>query len=199
MTYLAGLLRSSLPGPGLARGRDRRSTTSDNTSGPKHAGRKGALTRRTCSAAGTLWEEKIAYVHGPLLELPLKSKNLFLVACVLGVGLLATAVGAAELPCAGGWSPHASGVVTPRVEALGLDAVIRSALESVGATPGLAVGILAEGEVIYSRGFGVRKLASCQPVTPSSVFYLLSVTKSFTGMLAAVLQEEATSTTAWAR
>lgn len=99
---------------------------------------------------------------------------------------------AAELPCPAGWAPHDSGVVSPRAAALGLDAVIQKALETVAATPGLAVGILADGEVIYSRGFGVRTLDTCAPVTPESVFYLLSVTKSFTGMLAALLQEEGT-------
>lgn len=97
---------------------------------------------------------------------------------------------AADLPCPAGWAPHASGVVSPRADELGLDETIRSALEAVPVTPGLAIGILYEGEVVYARGFGVRDLDTCAPVTPESVFYLLSVTKSFTGLAAALLHEE---------
>lgn len=100
---------------------------------------------------------------------------------------------AATLPCAGGWRPNAGAAQgSATAESLSLDATIQQALELVGATPGLAVGILRDGEVIYARGFGVADLESCAPITPETSFYLLSLTKSFTGMLAALLQEEGT-------
>ncbi len=104
--------------------------------------------------------------------------------------LCALPLAAAELPCESGWRPNDGGVSTAEAVALELDAAIAGALERVAATPGLAVGVLRRGEVVYARGFGVRDLETCAPVTPESVFYLLSVTKSFTGMAAAVLQEE---------
>lgn len=97
---------------------------------------------------------------------------------------------AAELPCESGWRPNSGGVSTAAAAALELDATIAAALRRVAATPGLAVGVLRRGEVVYARGFGVRHLETCAPVTPQSVFYLLSVTKSFTGMAAALLHEE---------
>ena len=111
------------------------------------------------------------------------------VASLLLLGLVGP-LGAADLPCPAGWAPHASGVVSPRATELGLDETIQGALEAVPVTPGLAVGILHEGEVVYARGFGARDLDTCAPVTPESIFYLLSVTKSFTGMAAALLHEE---------
>ena len=79
---------------------------------------------------------------------------------------------AADLECARGWSPGPGGIAAPTAEALGLDATIQGALEAVGATPGLAVGILSEGEVVYARGFGVRDLATCAPVGPDSIFWM---------------------------
>jgi CubicO group peptidase (beta-lactamase class C family) len=45
--------------------------------------------------------------------------------------------------------------------------------------PGLAVGVVQDGEVIYQRGFGVRSLDSGEPVTTRSLFHLASVSKPF--------------------
>ena len=113
---------------------------------------------------------------------------------LLSIMVLVVAAGApvtgAGLPCPSGWKVHESGTVSARAEALRLDETIHAALQSIAATPGLAVGVVADGEVVYSRGFGVRDLETCDRVTPKSIFYLLSATKSFTGMAAAVLQEE---------
>lgn len=45
--------------------------------------------------------------------------------------------------------------------------------------PGLAVGAVAGGEVVYAHGFGVQSLATRQPVTLDSVFCVQSVSKCF--------------------
>jgi len=85
--------------------------------------------------------------------------------------------------------PHANlaNGETPATDAEAIDAQLESFLAILPATPGLAVGLVRPGST-YLRGFGYRDLANCSPVTPATGFYLLSVTKSFTGMLAALLQ-----------
>jgi CubicO group peptidase (beta-lactamase class C family) len=52
--------------------------------------------------------------------------------------------------------------------------------------PGLAVGIVVDGQLVWSKGYGVRDVASKQPVDADTLFRLASVTKSFTAI--AVLQ-----------
>jgi CubicO group peptidase (beta-lactamase class C family) len=48
--------------------------------------------------------------------------------------------------------------------------------------PGLAFGIVIDGELVHAKGFGVRDLASGAPVTPATVFRIASMTKSFTAL-----------------
>lgn len=45
--------------------------------------------------------------------------------------------------------------------------------------PGMAVGIVSKGKVLYARGFGVRNLKSQYPVTKTSIFHLASISKTF--------------------
>jgi CubicO group peptidase (beta-lactamase class C family) len=46
-------------------------------------------------------------------------------------------------------------------------------------TPGLAVGIVEDGEVVHARGFGVQSLETGIPVTPNSIFCVASIAKCF--------------------
>lgn len=48
--------------------------------------------------------------------------------------------------------------------------------------PGLAIAISRDGEVLYEKGFGVRDLGTNEPITPSTMFGVASVTKSFTAV-----------------
>ena len=82
------------------------------------------------------------------------------------------------------------GIVDSSIQAQDLDRRIEEIINDFQITPGIAVGITRGDQVLYARGFGYLNLDDCTPVTDRSVFYLLSVTKSFTGMLAALLQEE---------
>jgi len=56
--------------------------------------------------------------------------------------------------------------------------------------PGLAVGLVVDGELVWSKGYGVRDLASGQPVDADTLFRLASVTKSFTAMAVLQLRDE---------
>lgn len=60
---------------------------------------------------------------------------------------------------------------------------------SLELTPGMAVAVVKDGEVAYLRGFGHADLDTGRPVTPETVFYIASSTKSFTGLSAAILHE----------
>jgi CubicO group peptidase (beta-lactamase class C family) len=59
-----------------------------------------------------------------------------------------------------------------------LEALVRSQMEAQ-AIPGVAVGILAEGE-IQTWGFGVASIETNFPVLPDSLFQIGSITKVFT-------------------
>jgi CubicO group peptidase (beta-lactamase class C family) len=47
-------------------------------------------------------------------------------------------------------------------------------------TPGMAIGVVHNGHLVYARGFGVRKLGHPEkPVTTETLFHMASVTKPF--------------------
>jgi CubicO group peptidase (beta-lactamase class C family) len=59
--------------------------------------------------------------------------------------------------------------------------------------PGLAVGIVEDGKLVYARGFGVINLAGpARPVTTETLFHMASVTKLFvaTAVMQLVEQEK---------
>ena len=74
-----------------------------------------------------------------------------------------------------------------------LDPKLEPVLEEIVARwgiPGLAVGIVAGGEIVYRRGFGVQSLATQAPVTPDSLFCVASITKCFVASAALQLVEQ---------
>lgn len=56
--------------------------------------------------------------------------------------------------------------------------------------PGLAMGIVKDGEVIFAEGFGFRDLEQKLPVTTKTLFAIGSCTKAFTTMGIGMLVEE---------
>lgn len=58
--------------------------------------------------------------------------------------------------------------------------------------PGAAVAIVQGGEIVFSKGFGVRELGRDDPVTPDSVFVMGSMTKSVTDLMVASLVADGT-------
>jgi CubicO group peptidase (beta-lactamase class C family) len=55
---------------------------------------------------------------------------------------------------------------------------------------GLSVGVMQNGRVILAKGYGVRDLATSDPVSPQTMFAIGSVTKQFTCTAALMLEEE---------
>jgi CubicO group peptidase (beta-lactamase class C family) len=57
-------------------------------------------------------------------------------------------------------------------------------------SPGCAVGIVRDGELIYSKGFGSADLEHKAPNTPQTVFEMASFSKSLTCVCVALLMDE---------
>ncbi|GAB2563332.1 serine hydrolase domain-containing protein [Spirosoma aerophilum] len=56
--------------------------------------------------------------------------------------------------------------------------------------PGLAFGIVLDGKLVYSGGFGYANVATRTPATPKSLFRIASMTKSLTAMAVLKLRDE---------
>ncbi len=56
--------------------------------------------------------------------------------------------------------------------------------------PGMAVAVVHNGEMVYARGFGVRKLGSDEPVNENTIFGMASLTKAMTATALAMLVDE---------
>lgn len=56
--------------------------------------------------------------------------------------------------------------------------------------PGLSIGVVAEGEIVYVSGFGSRNLEDNSPMTPDTLFGIGSIGKSFTAMAIMQLVEQ---------
>ena len=57
-------------------------------------------------------------------------------------------------------------------------------------TPGAALGIVKDGKLIYSKGYGYGDLEHDLEITPSSVFYIGSVSKQFVTFTVLLLEEQ---------
>ncbi len=56
--------------------------------------------------------------------------------------------------------------------------------------PGCALGIMQQGELAYAKGYGLANLEHAVEITPSTVFYIASMSKQFTGLAIALLAEQ---------
>lgn len=83
--------------------------------------------------------------------------------------------------------------VSPAIEARnalsGLGEVLNAALAD-WQTPGLAIGVVMDGQVVMAEGFGVRDLESSIPVDAGTLFPIGSCTKAFTTFLLGTLVDE---------
>ncbi len=70
-----------------------------------------------------------------------------------------------------------------------LDAYIANAMTQLD-QPGLAVGIVKDGSLIWSKGYGKLDLAKPEPVTANSLFYCASMSKAFTACAVGLLVDE---------
>lgn len=57
-------------------------------------------------------------------------------------------------------------------------------------SPGAAVSIARNGEILYSHGYGFANLEYDIPITPSTIFHIASVSKQFTAFSIAMLADQ---------
>jgi CubicO group peptidase (beta-lactamase class C family) len=57
-------------------------------------------------------------------------------------------------------------------------------------SPGCAVGVVKDGALVYSHGYGMADLEHSVRITPASVFYIGSLSKQFTAMAIALLAQQ---------
>ena len=57
-------------------------------------------------------------------------------------------------------------------------------------SPGAAIAIMRDGEVIYQHGYGSANLEYSIPITPSTIFHVASVSKQFTAFAVAMFAAE---------
>ncbi len=57
-------------------------------------------------------------------------------------------------------------------------------------SPGAAIGVVRNGEVICKKGYGIANLEYEIPITPSTVFHMASVSKQFTAFAIAALAQQ---------
>ena len=70
-----------------------------------------------------------------------------------------------------------------------LDALIQNTLKTFD-VPGISVGIIKDGKVVYSKGFGVRSLTTNQAMNDETLVGIASNSKGFTATALAILADE---------
>lgn len=110
---------------------------------------------------------------------------------MLAPGLMMVALAAASSMAA--QSPESAPLVEP-LPTLNRDlvALLDGSMERVlqdFAIPGLAIGIVENGQPAYIRGFGVRDTQSDQPVNAHTLFHVASITRTFTATAVMQLAE----------
>lgn len=84
--------------------------------------------------------------------------------------------------------PAALAAQRPDARAAEVDAVF-SQWDRPG-SPGAAVVVVRDGEILYAAGYGTADLDHSLPITPETVFDIASVSKQFTSFAIALLAEE---------
>ena len=57
-------------------------------------------------------------------------------------------------------------------------------------SPGCALGVVLDGELVHARGYGMSNLEHDIPITSKSIFHVASISKQFTAFCIALLDEE---------
>src|SRR5579884_961828 len=70
----------------------------------------------------------------------------------------------------------------------GLDALAAQAMAG-WKVPGVAIAVVQDGKVIYAKGYGYRDIDKKLPVTTDTLFAIGSISKSFTALNFAILND----------
>lgn len=81
------------------------------------------------------------------------------------------------------------GMFSAQVEEKKLDELIKNTLR-IFKVPGMSVGIIKDGKIVYSKGFGVRSMNNNLPMDDSTLVGIASNSKAFTCVALAILADE---------
>lgn len=109
-----------------------------------------------------------------MLDMPFMINRLLVLIALLGLSFTAVSPLAAQ---------------PKKVELDTLDRYIQKNVDDFK-VPGVAVGIIKDGEIIFQKGYGLLTVNTTDSVTPESIFGVASCTKSFTAAGIAILVEE---------
>lgn len=70
-----------------------------------------------------------------------------------------------------------------------LDQLVQQTIKTFD-VPGMSVGILKDGKLIYAKGFGIRSLTTKQPMEPTTLVGIASNSKGFTATALAMLADD---------
>src|SRR5436190_10209165 len=71
-----------------------------------------------------------------------------------------------------------------------IDRFIASTLRTFPEVPGLSVAVVKDGKPFFATGYGFADIAAKRPMTAATPVYIASSTKSFTGLMCAMLAAE---------
>ncbi|WP_223648795.1 serine hydrolase [Hymenobacter psoromatis] len=90
------------------------------------------------------------------------------------------------------WHPAAQAQAptpTSPLDVAALDATVARTLQAFD-VPGMAVAVVKDGQVVVAKGYGVRSLATKEPVDANTLFGIASNTKAFTTAALGLLVDE---------
>jgi CubicO group peptidase (beta-lactamase class C family) len=77
----------------------------------------------------------------------------------------------------------------PAAKLSGLDDLAAKAMTE-WKVPGVAIGVVKDGKLIFGKGYGYRDVEQRLPVTPDTLFAIGSITKSFTSLTFSILNDD---------
>ena len=85
-------------------------------------------------------------------------------------------------------APAQSGSTLPAALAAQIDEMAKAPIHA-GRTPGVAVGIVEDGRIVYARGFGFADQKTHVPMAPETEFYVGGLTRQFTAGALLLLEQ----------
>lgn len=81
-------------------------------------------------------------------------------------------------------------ISSQNIQADSINNYVEKVIEEFKEIPGLAITVIDEGKPILTKAYGYSDIENKQQATTSTAYYVASTTKSFVGLLSAILEEE---------
>lgn len=111
------------------------------------------------------------------------------IACFIAALVLLPIASPAQQPAATPPQPPLSAPPFSAAKAHAIDAAARAEIAS-HSTPGLAIGVVEDGLLVYGRGFGFANVENKRAATASTQFYAGSLSKQFTAACVLLLAQQ---------